>query len=200
MWQKTANLEPVELYQLLTGGVIPRPIAWVSSQNESGLTNLAPYSFFSVASCNPPILTLTNVPSRDRLAKDTLTNLLATKECVVNIVSHAQINEMNASCADFSSEQSEIDELNIATVDSMQVKAPGLKNSAVRYECKLRETITLSEAPIGGVLILLDVVAIFADESKFSNGVLDANQLDAIGKLGSNDYCHAKADLTLARP
>ncbi|MDX1351807.1 MAG: flavin reductase family protein, partial [Thiomicrorhabdus sp.] len=116
MYIETQNSNPVELYQLLTGGIIPRPIAWISTQNEQGLSNLAPYSFFSVASCNPPVLTFTNVPSREQLHKDTLANLLATKECVVHIVPSHQIDIMNASCASFTAEQSEIDELGIETV------------------------------------------------------------------------------------
>lgn len=200
MWKDVSDCEPVELYQLLTGGIIPRPIAWVSTQNQDGLTNLAPYSFFSVASCNPPILTITNVPSRDVLAKDTLANLLATKECVVNIVPHSQIDNMNASCAAYPSDKSEIDAVGIATESSKKVKVPGVKHVPVRYECKLRETITLSEKPIGGILILLDVVAIYADNSKIKDGILHPDLLDVVGKLGSNDYCHAKADITLKRP
>lgn len=200
MWKNSSELEALELYQLLTGAIIPRPIAWVSTQNSQGLTNLAPYSFFSVASCNPPILTITNVPSRDVLAKDTLANLLETKECVVNIVPHSQIENMNASCAAYPSDKSEIDEVGIVTEASKEVRVPGIKDVPVRYECTLRETITLSEKPIGGVLILLDVVAIYADDSKFKDGVLQADLLDVVGKLGSNDYCHAKADITLKRP
>lgn len=200
MWKNASECEPVELYQLLTGGIIPRPIAWVSSQNGEGITNLAPYSFFSVASCNPPVLTITNVPSRDVLAKDTLANLLETKECVVNVVPHSEIHNMNASCAPLPGGKSEIEEAGIVTEASKVVKVPGVKNAPVRYECTLRETITLSEKPIGGVLILLDVVAIYADDSKFENQVLNADKLDIVGKLGSNDYCHAKADITLERP
>mgnify|MGYP001049657391 CR=1 FL=1 len=200
MWKNTSELEAVELYQLLTGGVIPRPIAWVSTENRDGLTNLAPYSFFSVASCNPPILTITNVPSRDTLAKDTLANLMQTKECVVNIVTHAEVQNMNASCAAMPRDKSEIDEIGIATVPSKSVKVVGVKNAPVRYECKLRESITLSEKPIGGVLILLDVVAIYADQDKFNENLLQADLIDAVGKLGGNDYCRAKTEITLARP
>ena len=191
---------PLALYKALVGGIIPRPIAWVSTVNASGLSNLAPYSFFSVASCNPPILTITNVPSGDRLAKDTLTNLLETKACVVNIVTATEIDNMNASCANYSPQQSEIEVLGIETVASYKVQPCGVKASPVRYECTLREVMTLSDQPMGGVLILLDVVAIYIDDCVLEGGMINANLLNAVGKLGANDYALANSDFTRSRP
>jgi len=200
MFLDPQSASPLELYKVLVGGIIPRPIAWVSTVNSTGLSNLAPYSFFSVASCNPPILTITNVPSRDKFAKDTLSNLLETKECVVNIVTATEVDNMNASCAAYLPNQSEIDEVGIATVPSQKVTPLGVKGSPVRYECTLRETITLSDKPMGGALILLDVVAIYVDESVIENDMINANLLNAVGKLGGNDYSLANTDLTLLRP
>lgn len=200
MYVETKDSSPLELYQLLTGGIIPRPIAWISTQNEQGLTNLAPYSFFSVASCNPPVLTFTNVPSREIIHKHTMANLLKTKECVVHIVPASQIDQMNASCAGFSANQSEIDEIGIQTIPSQKVKVPSVVGTTVRYECILRETIDISTKPIGGSLVLLDVVSIYVDDTILEEGVIKASLLDAIGKLGGNDYCHAHADINLPRP
>ena len=191
---------PLELYKVLVGGIVPRPIAWVSTLNSAGLSNLAPYSFFSVASCNPPILTITNVPSRDTLYKDTLTNLLETKECVVNVVTSAELDNMNASCAAYSAQQSEIDEVGIATVKSQKVAAPSVKGAPIRYECTLREVTSLSEKPMGGTLILLDVVAIYVDDTVLKDGMIHADLLSAVGKLGGNDYSKANTDFTLLRP
>lgn len=194
------ELNPVELYQLLTGGIIPRPIAWISTQNSQGLTNLAPYSFFSVASCNPPVLTFTNVPSREVLSKDTLANLRETKECVVHIVPADKAELMNASCASFSPSQSEIDEIGIEIEASHKVNPPSIKASLVRYECTLREVISISEKPIGGVLVLLDVVEIHVDNSVIDDNIIQANLLNTIGKLGGNYYCYSKEDVNLPRP
>jgi flavin reductase (DIM6/NTAB) family NADH-FMN oxidoreductase RutF len=80
-------------YRLLNGGVTPRPIAWISTRSKDGVDNLAPYSFFTVASCNPPVLLYTQVTQRSGIDKDTLQNLLATKECVVNIVNSALLEK-----------------------------------------------------------------------------------------------------------
>lgn len=200
MVYETESLLPLKLYQLLVGGIIPRPIAWVSSQSTEGITNLAPYSFFSVASCNPPILTITHVNSQNGIAKDTLTNILETKECVVNVVTESEIEFMNLSCASYPSNKSEIEELEIETVASQLVNPPSIKASPVRYECRLRETLTLSNQPLGGVLILLDVVAVYVDNKVVEDDLIQANLLKAVGKLGGNDYCRANADLTLQRP
>ena len=200
MIYETESLLPLKLYQLLVGGIIPRPIAWVSSQSSDGITNLAPYSFFSVASCNPPILTITHVNSQNTIAKDTLTNLLETKECVVNVVTESEIENMNLSCASYPANKSEIDELGLETVGSKLVKPPSIKASPVRYECRLRETLSLSDKPLGGVLILLDVVAVYVDNKVIEDELIKADKLKAVGKLGDNDYCSANADLTLLRP
>lgn len=196
----TSALQPTQIYQLLVGGIVPRPIAWVSSQNSAGLTNLAPYSFFSVASCNPPILTITNIPSQDCLAKNTLANLMATGECVVNIVPASELDNMNLSCAAYSAEESEIDELGIKTVASSKVVPPGVMASPIRYECTLRETLTLSDKPAGGILILLDVVAIHVDDKVMIDNVIQANLLNTVGKLGGNGYCTVNSDIELERP
>lgn len=200
MIYETESLLPLKLYQLLVGGIIPRPIAWVSSQNEEGVTNLAPYSFFSVASCNPPILSITHVNSQSSIAKDTLINLLETGECVVNVVTESEIENMNLSCASYLANQSEIDELGIETVASTLVNPPSVKASPVRYECRLRETLSLSDKPLGGVLILLDVVAVYVDNEVIEDDLIQADLLKSVGKLGGNDYCRANADLTLERP
>jgi len=83
------------VYSYLVGGISPRPIAWVSTLSKEGIANIAPYSFFTVASCNPPVLSVTQVNPRDKANKDTLLNLQATNNCVVNIVSEELVEKMN---------------------------------------------------------------------------------------------------------
>ena len=90
-----AKLESQEKYRLLNGGITPRPIAWISTRSRDNIDNLAPYSFFTVASCNPPVLLYTQVTQRSGIDKDTLQNLIETGECVVNIVNSALLEKMN---------------------------------------------------------------------------------------------------------
>lgn len=188
------------VYSYLVGGISPRPIAWVSSLSEKGVANIAPYSFFTVASCNPPVLSVTQVNPRDNANKDTLNNLLATKECVVNIVSHSLVDKMNQSCANYPRDVSEFDAANIQRTPSQLVSVPSVAASKVRYECKLREVITISDEPSGGQMMLLDVVGIFLDDTVLVNGYIDPTRLDAVGKMGGDYFSTTKDKFALKRP
>ena len=188
------------VYSYLVGGISPRPIAWVSTLSEEGVANIAPYSFFTVASCNPPVLSVTQVNPRDNANKDTLNNLLATKECVVNIVSHALVDQMNQSCANYPRDVSEFDAANIQRTPSQLVSVPSAAASKVRYECKLREVITISDEPSGGQMMLLDVVGIFLDDTVLVNGYIDPTRLDAVGKMGGDYFSTTKDKFALKRP
>ncbi|MDX1726891.1 MAG: flavin reductase family protein [Pseudoalteromonas tetraodonis] len=188
------------VYSYLVGGISPRPIAWVSTLSEKGVANIAPYSFFTVASCNPPVLSVTQVNPRDNANKDTLNNLLATKECVVNIVSHSLVDQMNQSCVNYPRDVSEFDVANIQRTPSQLVSVPSVAASKVRYECKLREVITISDEPSGGQMMLLDVVGIFLDDTVLVNGYIDPTRLDAVGKMGGDYFSTTKDKFALKRP
>ena len=200
MFSESKDLNSQELYRLLVDGVLPRPIAWVSTKDENGVTNLAPYSFFSVASCNPPVLSMTHINPADRMAKDTLLNLQITGECVVNIVSAELAEQMNASCANYAPEVSEFEALGIESVKSEMVSVVGVKASKVRYECTLRELISVGDQPMSGILILLDIKGVYVDDRVLNEQGIDSKLLDAIGKLGGNDYISTQSKFSLARP
>ena len=194
------DLEPQACYRLLVGSIIPRPIAWISTLSPDGISNLAPYSFFTVASCNPPVLCVTQVQPRNRLAKDTLANLRATGECVVNIVNAEMAAVMNATCADYPPEVSEFAAVGIACVNSQVVAAKGVTAAQVRFECKLRELIEVSASASGGTLMLLDVVHIYVDDQIMVNQQIAPHLLDVIGKLGGDHYATTRDRFELARP
>lgn len=197
MFLDCENLTTPELYKLLVGGVLPRPIAWVSSKDENGVTNLAPYSFFTVASCNPPVLSLTHVKPADRVAKDTFMNLHITGECVVNIVSEAQAEQMNSTAANYAPEVSEFDVVGVEPIKSELVNVVGVKASKVRYECTLRELVT-----VGGdaTMILLDVKGVYVANELYSEQGIDAKALQVIGKLGGDEYINTQNQFSMLRP
>ena len=188
------------VYSYLVGGISPRPIAWISTLSEKGIANIAPYSFFTVASCNPPVLSVTQVNPHDHANKDTLTNLLATKECVVNIVSHSLVEQMNQSCANYPNNVSEFDEANIQQAPSLLVSPPSVEASKVRYECTLRDVITVSEKAGGGKMMLLDIVGICVDDEILVNGYIDPARLEAVGKMGGDYFSTTKDKFVLKRP
>jgi flavin reductase (DIM6/NTAB) family NADH-FMN oxidoreductase RutF len=195
-----ANLDANTVYRLMVHSILPRPIAWISTVSAGGVANLAPYSFFTVASCNPPVLSVTQVNPRDRLAKDTLANLKATGACVVNIVSAALAEQMNATCADYPPGISEFDAVGIAGTPGVAVAADGVADAPVRFECRLRQVIEISPEPSGGTMMLLDVVHIHVADRVLANGVIDPHLLDAVGKMGGNGYAHTRERFDLLRP
>ncbi|GLR27522.1 flavin reductase family protein [Limnobacter litoralis] len=200
MFFDTTQIAPRQNYQLLTGGVLPRPIAWVSTLGKNGVANLAPYSFFTVASCNPPVLCVVQVTPANQLNKDTLTNLKDTSECVVNVVSQPLLDAMNISCATFPPEVDEFEKAGLEKSKSHTVAAPGVKAALVRYECKLRELQTISGLPTGGTLMLLDVTGIEVADHAIAEGQIDPAVLQAVGKMGGDLYSTTDQRLELPRP
>lgn len=192
------------VYRLLTSGVVPRPIAWVSTRSAEGVDNLAPYSFFTVASVQPPVLAVTQVnpPNRpaERPHKDTLSNLQQRGECVVNVASSVQLELMNACAGDYPPDVSEFDAAGIERAPSVYVSVPGVAIAPVRYECRLRQILPVASNPMGGTMMLLDVVAIHVHESVEANGEISLAQHQTLGKMGGDGYSVAKEDAVLARP
>jgi flavin reductase (DIM6/NTAB) family NADH-FMN oxidoreductase RutF len=196
----TQPLEKPTIYSQLVGGITPRPIAWVSTLSSDGVANIAPYSFFTVASVNPPVLSVTQVNPSAKHNKNTLSNLLDTKECVVNIVSEQQVEQMNQSCANYSPEVSEFDAAHIESTASRLVKPISVKASKVRYECTLREVITISEQSAGGQMMLLDVAGVYIDDEALVDGYIDPVALKSVGKLGGDEFAKTTDIFSLKRP
>lgn len=187
-------------YRLLSGGVTPRPIAWISTRSADGIDNLAPYSFFTVASCEPPVLMFTQVTPTDGLDKDTLRNLLETGECVVNIVSANLVEGMNQTSAGLAHTESEFSFANIEACNSHNVKAKSVMHSPIRYECKLREVQRIGELPAGGSVVMLDVVAVYVNDALWSDAGIDPLVLDTVGKLGGDFFSLTEKKIALKRP
>lgn len=196
----TSQLNPQEIYRLLVGGVTPRPIAWISTLSKTGVANIAPYSFFNVASCNPPILWYSQVNPREGGDKDTLVNLLDTKECVVHIVNAQLLEKMNQTCASLPADHSEFDFAHLEQCASHSVKPPSVRGTLVRYECTLREVVRFSSLPMGGSAALLDVKTIFVDDAVWQDGFINQAQLKSVGKMGSDFYSLTNDLVELSRP
>ncbi|UKA72974.1 flavin reductase family protein [Arthrobacter sp. FW306-06-A] len=142
------QLGPREFDKFPTSVVVPRPIAWVSSTSPAGVDNLAPHSFFTVASVDPPIIQFTSVGE-----KDSLRNIEATGEFVVNLAPAALIQEVNATGTNFSSDVSEFDAAGLTREPSAVVRPPRVKESPAVLECSLHQTLR-----IGGCVLVFGVV------------------------------------------
>jgi len=189
-----------EKYRLLSGGVTPRPIAWISTRSKSGVDNIAPYSFFTVASCNPPVLLYTQVTQRSGIDKDTLQNLKETGECVINIVNTHLLEKMNLTSASIDIDESEFDFAGLEHSTSNVVNPLSVKESPVRYECTLREIINLGDLPTGGTLVLLDVKFVYVRDDLYSTEGINQALIDSVGKMGGDGYSPTSQSIALNRP
>lgn len=175
----TADDPDVNFYRLLTALVVPRPIAWVSSVAPDGTANLAPHSFFSVACARPPIVSFTSVGS-----KDTLRNVRATGEFVVNLAPASLIDEVNNSSARFSPELSEAEQLDIRLEPSERVAPPRVAASPASLECRLHSTHELGDS----TLVLGHVVLATVDPRVLVDGHPEYDLLDPLARLGKDEW------------
>jgi flavin reductase (DIM6/NTAB) family NADH-FMN oxidoreductase RutF len=196
---------PQDTYKLLVGAVVPRPIAFVSSLDAQGVRNLAPFSFFTVASANPPIVCfcpMVRGASKGGLqsTKDTLRNILATREFVVNIVSEEFAAKMNACSGDYPPEVDEFAVAGLTPLDSEVVHPPRVAESHVQMECRLEQVVHVSTEPLGGSLVLGRVLRFHIRESVLDNFRIDPDKLHAIGRMAGSTYARTTDRFDMERP
>lgn len=198
---------PETFYKLLIGSVLPRPIAWVSTVNKEGVPNLAPFSFFTVASSNPPVLCFAPALKFEVIEgtqkgkpKDTLKNIQDTKEFVVNIVSHEIAEKMNQSSGSFPPGVNEFEKAGLTTAPSTYISAPRVAESLINFECNLSQIISFGEHPGAGNLVLGYVKCAHMHESVYKNGRVDIEVLQPIGRLAGMEYCAVKDRFVMVRP
>jgi len=183
-----------DLHQFLLASVAPRPIAFVSTINDDGVNNLAPYSFFNAFSSNPPILVFSsNRRVSDNTTKDTLANVVAQGECVINVVNHSIVRQMAISAVTFPTEVSEFEKSGLTPIASEFVKASRVKESPVQMECKVKDIITLGEHGGAGHLVICEVLAMHIDENIIdpANDRIDPDKIDLMGRMGRAYYVRA---------
>lgn len=166
--------------------VVPRPIGWISTQNDQGIVNLAPYSYFNAVSDVPPIVMFSSSVHPDGVEKDSLRNIEASGEFVVNIASYGSHEQVNLSSSNLPYGVSEADHFNIEMLRSILVKPPRVKSAFVSLECKHLKTVALE--PSSCKMILGEVVGIYIDDNVLTDGKVDIAKLRPIARLGYNEY------------
>jgi flavin reductase (DIM6/NTAB) family NADH-FMN oxidoreductase RutF len=196
-----ADHSPGDIYKLMVGAIVPRPIALVSSVDEANVRNLAPFSYFTACSSNPPVVVfcpiLRPVPP---MAKDTLRNITATREFVVNIVSEEFVERMNATAAQVGPEVDEFEISGLTPIASDLIKPARVAESHVHMECRLLQIVQVSDKPGGGSLVLGEVVRFHVDQDLIENFRIDPDKLRAVGRMAGSTYARTTDRFELERP
>ena len=204
-----ADYEPRQVYKLMTGIIVPRPVALVSTVDRSGLSNLAPFSFFAGVGSNPPTLLFCPV-IRSRadtaagvetdLRKDTLRNVEETGEFVVNVVSDAIAAAANATAAEVPPEVDEFVLSGLTPEASEVVRPARVAESPAQMECKLLQVIYTGREPGAGVIVLGQIVRFHLRENLVDNFRVDPAGLDAVGRMAGNTWARTRDRIELIRP
>jgi flavin reductase (DIM6/NTAB) family NADH-FMN oxidoreductase RutF len=196
-----ATEQAQNIYKLMIGLIVPRPIAFVSSLSADGVRNLAPFSFFTAVSANPPIICFAPMRNSRGQMKDTLRNIEATREFTVNIVSEDIAAQMNQCSGEYPPEVDEFAISGLTPAPSDLVKPARVGESKASMECRLVQIVEASALPLGGSLVLGEVLRFHvADSVTGENFRIDPDQLQAIGRMGGPTYTRTQDRFDLARP
>ncbi len=199
---KPDSLPWKSVYKILIGSVLPRPIGWISSINDQGQPNLAPFSFFNAVCANPPtVLFCPMIRSANKQPKDTLQNIRTTGEFVVNIVSGELVEMMNLTSVEAPYDVNEFDYAGLTPAQSSVVTPPRVAESPIHFECKLNRIIDISQDPGGGSVVIGTVVHMHIDEKLLiGEDKIDLVKLNPIGRLAGNSYVRVTDIFDLERP
>jgi flavin reductase (DIM6/NTAB) family NADH-FMN oxidoreductase RutF len=175
-----------EVYRLLTGSVVPRPIGWASTVSASGVTNLAPFSFFTVVCVIPPMISLTIARNPDGSEKHTLKNIRETGEFCFNVVTGKVWKEMVDSANAIPEHECEFDSTGLTRVPSVKIKPPRVGEVPIHFECKLERVLELG--PNRHPLVIGEVVYFHVDPACMTGRYIDMHKLDPIGRLNGFQY------------
>jgi flavin reductase (DIM6/NTAB) family NADH-FMN oxidoreductase RutF len=185
-YYEPSEMDAASVYKLLIGCVMPRPIAWISTKSHSGELNLAPFSFFNVASRFPPTLAISisqaSDPSKGK--KDTLRNIEETKELVVNVVSEELVEAMNKTATEFPQGVNEFEVVGLHTEESLLISAPRVLEAKISMECVLKQLI-----PLGmDTLVLAEVVRFVVNEEVIENGKIQPEKARLVGRMAGPQF------------
>ena len=198
-----SQLSPNAVYFNIIQTLVPRPIAWVLSENSSGSYNLAPFSYFTAVSSNPPLLMISVGKKPDGSNKDTRVNIEQRKDFVVHIPHFDQLTEMNESSATLPEGDSELDRLDLETASMEGARLPRLKKSHIAFACECYEIHEIGDTPqamiLGKInsLYIDDEIAISDPKGRLK---VDTEKLQPISRLGASEYMRSGEIITLERP
>ncbi|MDO5637803.1 MAG: flavin reductase family protein [Myroides sp.] len=177
------------LYKLLTGLVIPRPIGWISTVDENGVNNLAPFSFFNVVGEDPPHVMFSTVRTGNK-NKDTLNNVLNNKQFVVNLVTEDLVEQVNKTSEMVDSQIDEFQLAHLTPISSEMIKPMRVKEAKAHFECEMVHHYFLEDHTNGGACIVIGKVLMMhvADEILMENYRINLDTYKPVARLGGSNY------------
>jgi flavin reductase (DIM6/NTAB) family NADH-FMN oxidoreductase RutF len=198
---EVARSQPLDVYRLLISCVTPRPIAWVTSIDAQQRVNLAPFSFFNAFGAEPPVVVFGPNRKKDGSKKDTLANIEATGDFVINAAVAGLAEQMNLSSKELPHGESEVELTGLSLTSSKKVKTPRLAESPLHMECVLRQVIPIGDKQLSANLVIGEIVLFHVDDSLLDpEGRIDPRKVKTIARLGGNYYCHTSDLFEMKRP
>ena len=187
---KPENLSIKENYKLIIGSVLPRPVVLISSLSENGTPNLAPFSFFTGLTSNPPTVGFASVmKGKEGNKQDTLVNIETSGEFVINVVTEDIAHKMIKTATDFSPDTDEFQMAGFTAVESEIVKPPRAKESPINFECTVYQIFYIGDGSEGsGAFVIGKIVRYHIDDSIYSDGKIMTKLLKPVGRLAGQDY------------
>jgi flavin reductase (DIM6/NTAB) family NADH-FMN oxidoreductase RutF len=179
-----ATLDRASAYKLMTGSIVPRPVAWITTRSPQGVVNAAPYSAYTLISPDPPLVVFHS--SRRNGDKDSARNIRATQEFVINVANEDLLVQMHNCSARLPPEMSEPAEFGIELVDSVMVGPPRIKASPICFECRLAQMFDVGNEP--HTLIMGQIVHFYVADHLYQNGRIDQAKLRPIARVGGPTY------------
>jgi flavin reductase (DIM6/NTAB) family NADH-FMN oxidoreductase RutF len=195
-----ASLDPKEVHELLMGCVTPRPIAFVSTIGENGVYNVAPFSCFTLMSMHPAIVGFAIGRRRGGGKKDTLVNIEYSGDFVVNVVSEPIARAMNQAAGDYPIDVDEFKEAGLTPVASDRVRPPRVAESPIHLECRLMQIMEFGKPPRIHNFVVGEILIVHVQDDLLADGVIRADRVKAIGRLGEDFYCRTQDVFEMKRP
>ncbi len=198
-YQPKKNPFSIDPYKSL---IFPRPIGWISSIDKKGIVNLAPYSYFNAIADDPPqIMFVAGASDRSSLKKDTLTNIMTTKEFVVNFATTATRKQMNLSSKDIHKDDDEFVLTKLKKRKSRLVTVPSVDDSPVNLECKLLKSIKLkSTSRKFSTMVMGEVIGIYIKDSFIEKGRVNSAAMRYVARMGYSEYTTVSSKFKMKRP
>ena len=185
---------------ILNAIVAPRPIAWVTTIDEAGVINLAPFSYYNLVSENPPVVAFSPSRKPDGAKKDTLRNLEIVPEFVINLVTESNADACNLSSKSLDYGESEVRLAGLTALPSAAVRPPRIGESPAHLECRVRQLIALGDHAGSFTVVMGDIVHIHVDDDYITDGKPDGAKLRAVGRMGGLEWCRTRDAMTMPRP